>query len=40
MQTAPVEPIPQPAPKPVIEVKAYKVITNINKYNSASEAKS
>ena len=40
MQTAPVEPIPQPVPDPVIEAKTYKVVTNINKYNSASEAKS
>jgi hypothetical protein len=36
MQTAPVE----PGPESVIETKAYEVITNINKYNSASEAKS
>ena len=40
MQTAPVEPMPQPVPDPVIEAKSYEVITNINKYNSASEAKS
>ena len=40
MQTAPVEPMPQPTPNPVTEVKTYKVITNINKYSSASEAKS